>query len=128
MTPEVRELIDAARRIQGMFSLTDDLTAGSVGAALRTQSGKTFSGICVDVTCGLGICAERAAIAEMLKSRETAIDLIVAIGSSEFVPPCGCCREFMIQIDRRNLDTRVIIAESHIVRLRDLLPLHWLTP
>ena len=66
MPPEIKDLIQAARQVQGQFSLTEDLTAGSVGAALRTRSGKIFTGICVDVTCGLGLCAERSAVAERI--------------------------------------------------------------
>lgn len=126
MLPEIRELIAAAHQVQGMFSLTDDLTAGSVGAALRTRSGRTVTGICMDVTCGLGICAERAAIVEMLKFHETEVDFIVAVGASEILPPCGSCRELLVQVDRRNQDTRVILSETRIVLLRDLLPEHWL--
>lgn len=126
MLPEVRDLIAAARQGHGIFSLTDDLTAGSVGAALRTRSGNTVTGICVDVTCGLGICAERAAVIEMLKSHETEVALIVAVGDSDIMPPCGSCRELLVQVDRRNQDTRVILSETRIVPLRDLLPDHWL--
>ena len=126
MPHEIDDLIQAARQIQGQFSLTDDLTAGSVGAALRTRSGKIFTGICVDVTCGLGLCAERSAVAEMLKSRETEIDLIVAVGNSQILPPCGSCRELLIQVDPRNLDTRVILPNNEVVLLRSLLPSHWL--
>lgn len=126
MPPEIQDLIQAARQIQGQFSLTEDLTAGSVGAALRTRSGKIFTGICVDVSCGLGLCAERAAVAEMLKSRETEIDMIVAVGNSQIIPPCGSCREFLVQVDPRNLDTRVILSDDRAILLRDLLPSHWL--
>ena len=50
MLPEVPDLIAVARQVQGVFSLTNDLTAGSVGAALRTRSGRTVTGICMDVT------------------------------------------------------------------------------
>lgn len=126
MPPEIKDLIQAARQVQGQFSLTEDLTAGSVGAALRTRSGKIFTGICVDVTCGLGLCAERSAVAEMLKFRETEIDLIVAVGKTTILPPCGSCRELLVQVNPRNLDTRVILPNNEVVLLRSLLPSHWL--
>lgn len=45
--------------------------AGHVGCALETVGGVVFTGICIDVPCSIGICAEQAAIAEMLKNRET---------------------------------------------------------
>ena len=126
MPPEVRDLVALARQVQGIVSLTDDLTAGEVAAALRTRSGTIVSGICLNVTCGLGMGAERAAVVEMLKSHETEVELIVAVRDSEILSPCGCCRELLVQIDRRNLDTRVILSESRIVHLRDLRPEHWL--
>lgn len=126
MTPEIQELITAAREVQGSFALTHDLTAGAVGAALRTRSGAIFTGICIDVTCGLGMCAERAAVAEMLKSRETLIDMIIAVGGSRILPPCGCCRELILQVDEQNLNTRIILEDAQTVLLRDLLPNHWL--
>lgn len=126
MSSEVLELIQAARQIQGEFSLSHDLTAGSVGAALRTRTGEIFTGICVDVSCGLGMCAERAAIAEMLKSRQTEIEMIVAVGKRDILPPCGSCREILVQIDHCNLDTRIILPGEQVSLLRDLLPTHWL--
>ena len=69
---EDQELIEAARAVQGHFALSEpDRSAGSVAAALRTRSGAVYTGICIDVSCGIGFCAEHAAIAEMLKHRET---------------------------------------------------------
>lgn len=93
---------------------------------MRTRSGKIFTGICVDVTCGLGLCAERSAVAEMLKSRETEIDMIVAVANSAILPPCGSCRELLVQVNPRNLDTRVILPDEEITPFRNLLLSHWL--
>ncbi|MFO1020126.1 MAG: cytidine deaminase [Planctomycetales bacterium] len=126
MSVEIRELIAAARKVQGDFRLTEDLTAGGVGAALLTRSGNIFTGICLDLTCGLGMCAERAAAAEMLKSRETEVILMVAVGDTQILMPCGCCREILLQIDPRNLETGIIVGEDKIVPLRTLIPDHWL--
>ena len=39
--------------------------------ALETNNGNIFTGICIDIPCSLGFCAEQAAIAEMLKTGET---------------------------------------------------------
>lgn len=54
-------------------------TAGHVACALETASGAVYTGICIDVPCSIGICAEQAAIAEMLKHGETKIKKIAAV-------------------------------------------------
>lgn len=68
----------------------------------------------------------QAAVAEMLKARETAIDMIVAVGEGVILPPCGRCRELLAQVDASNLGTQVILPGKRIRPLRELLPEHWL--
>ena len=126
MTKERLQLVEAARSVCGTFKLRNDFSAGSVGAALRTVNGNIYTGICIDLSCGLGFCAEVAAIAEMLKHRETQIEQIVAVSRDTILPPCGRCRETMAQLDPRNFDCRVIVAEDQEVILKELLPKHWL--
>ena len=121
------QLIEAAQAVCGEFTLREDFSAGGVGAAIRTFKGNIYTGICIDLASGLGFCAEVAAIAEMLKNRETQIDTVVAVSGQRILPPCGRCRETMAQIDIRNLDCKVIIAEDEDVFLRELLPKHWLS-
>jgi cytidine deaminase len=125
---EDAQLIEVARAVCGEFALRGDFSAGSVGAAIRTAKGNIYTGICIDLACGLGFCAEVAAVAEMLKHRETHIATIVAI-SREGVPgaPCGRCREMIAQVDARNLESRVLLGGKQEARLHDLLPQHWLT-
>jgi cytidine deaminase len=127
MNNNITQLIEAARDVCGDFSLAEDFSAGGVGAAIRTVSGKVYTGICIDLACGLGFCAEVAAIAEMLKNRETHITQIVAVSDSCILPPCGRCRETMAQIDVRNLDAEIILDATRTVSLRQLLPEHWLS-
>ena len=46
----------------------------------------------IDVSCGIGFSAEHAAIAEMLKHRETRIEMVVATREGgHIVPPSGRC-------------------------------------
>lgn len=120
------QLIEAAQAVYGEFTLREDFSAGGVGAAIRTTKGNIYTGICIDLASGLGFCAEVAAIAEMLKHRETQIDTVVAVSGQRILPPCGRCRETMAQIDIRNLDCKVIVADDEDVFLRELLPKHWL--
>ena len=120
------ELIEAARAVAGRFGLSEPrLTAGQVGAALRTRSGNIYTGICLDLACGLGTCAEHSAITEMLKHRETEVKSIVAISDSRILPPCGRCRELLAQIDAKNMSTVVILADGKSLTLVELLPHYW---
>jgi len=121
------ELIAAAKAVCGEFRLSADFSAGGVGAAIRAKSGRIYTGIAIDLACGLGFCAEPAAIAEMLKNRETRIQAIVAVGDDgTILPPCGRCREMMAQVDRRNLDAQVVLPGDRSALLRDLLPEYWM--
>ena len=79
----------------------------------------------MELACGIGFCAEHAAMAEMLKKRETVIDTIVASKADGIVPPCGRCREMMYQLDARNKDAKIILSPDRTVTLNELLPEHW---
>jgi cytidine deaminase len=117
------ELIDVARKLASEFRTSDDCVAGRVAAALLTRTGHLYTGICIDTACSLGFCAEHAAIAEMLKSRESEIACIVAVDfEGKILPPCGRCRELLLQVSPRNRQTRVIVATENAVTLAELLP------
>lgn len=101
-------------------------TAGHVACALETESGKIFTGICIDLPCSIGLCAEQAAIAEMLKIGETKIKQIVAVyEDGSILPPCGRCREFIAQIDDSNIATLILLPNLRELPLRELLPERW---
>jgi cytidine deaminase len=124
MNKEYEYLIKEAKAIHKDYPLSEGCTAGGVGAAIRTKKGNVYTGICFDLGSGLGFCAEVAAIAEMLKNHDTWIDMVVAVSGDDILPPCGRCRETMVQIDERNIDCRVIIDYDRDVSLRELLPYH----
>jgi len=120
------QLIAVAKKVVGEFRLSKHfLSAGSVGAALVTKAGNVYTGICIDLACGIGFCAEHSAVAEMLKHHETEIKMIVAVAKHGIIPPCGRCREMIAQVDRKNLDTLVILSEKKTVKLKFLLPRLW---
>lgn len=122
-------LVAEARRVLGKFALVKpSISAGGVAAALETLEGRIFTGINLDLACGIGFCAEHAAVAEMLKARETAIRRIVAIDEEGVLAPCGRCRELIVQVDRRNLDCEVILPGGTVARIAELLPRAWLEP
>ncbi|MFK7844263.1 MAG: cytidine deaminase [Rhodothermales bacterium] len=121
------ELIATANGLVGEFQLSNEwTTAGAVGAALITDKGNVYTGINVDLQCGIGFCAEHSAVASMLGERETRIEMIVAVTSAGVVPPCGRCREMLIQLNAGNAETKVIVDAKNWMHLSDLLPNHWL--
>jgi cytidine deaminase len=120
-------LLSLARRLVRPLTLSRaDLDAATVGCALLAGNGRTYTGVCVSLSCGLGFCAEAAAIADMLKDRETRIRRIVAVSADAVLPPCGRCREMMVQVDAGNFGTEVLIAPDRVTTIAELLPHHWL--
>lgn len=62
----------------------------------------------------------------MLKHRETHISHIVAVHEDgKILPPCGRCRELILQLGDQNLDTQVLLPENTIMRLEDLYGEFW---
>lgn len=121
-------LIKRAKEVVGAYALNgfEGNSAGNVAAALVSKKGNIYTGICINSACGIGFCAEASAIAEMLKNRETEIEMIVALtDKGNVIPPCGRCRELLFQIDRRNLQTKIIVSENEMMELRELLPNTW---
>lgn len=125
MTPQ--ELIEKARKIVGPFRLShNDFSAGKVAAALLTSKGNIYTGINIELACGIGFCAEHSAVAEMLKHRETQIEMIVAVNETSIIPPCGRCRELLFQIDHKNMNTKIYLSNTHYMTLSQLLPHPWI--
>ncbi|HEY9130052.1 MAG TPA: cytidine deaminase [Sulfurovum sp.] len=121
-----KELIKEAQKILGEYRLSsDEYSAGSVAAALLSSNGNLYTGINFDVACGIGFCAEHAAIAQMLKNRETRIDMIVAVSADSIRPPCGRCRELLFQINNENIHTKVYLSDETYITLDELLPNRW---
>lgn len=116
-------LISTALQIAGDFDCSDTCSAGGVAAALLTASGSIHTGICIDTASSLGFCAEHAAIADMLKSRQTRITAIVAVNADgNIMPPCGRCRELIRQVDPENWHTSVVVAKDTVTTLAALIP------
>ena len=87
------ELYNAARAVQCGRRISEYVEAGGVAAAVLSDSGKIYTGACVDTACTLGICAERNAIFNMITNGEHRISKVIAImpdGNSG--APCGSCR------------------------------------
>ena len=116
-----------------------------VGAALRTRSGKIFTGINLDAYLGrMAVCAEAVALGRaFVDLGDAGIETIVAVRHPDpreknqsvvVVSPCGACRELIFDYDR---NARVIVPDPHptlprkrgrvgsepvVVPIADLLP------
>jgi len=120
-----QELINRARAVVKPRRVGKH-TTGDVGCALLAADGQVYVGVCVDVSCGIGFCAEHSAIAAMATAGEYRIRKIVAVQfDGSVMAPCGRCREFMRQLDPENLDADIVLAEGHSKPLRELLPYPW---
>lgn len=105
--------------------LNEDSTAGEVAAALLTDRGNVYTGVCIDVPCSMGFCAEHAAIAAMITAGESRVVKLAAVCDGiGVVPPCGRCREFLYQINHENLDCEILLKD-HVATLDELLPERW---
>ena len=122
----MKDLYDIALCTVKTINLKKNGKAGHVACALETVSGIVYTGIRIDVPCSIGICAEQAAIAEMLKHGETKIKRIVAVyEDGSILAPCGRCRELISQLDLDNENTVVAINNDQKVTLKELLPERW---
>ncbi len=123
------ELIKKAASVINYRKLESESEAGNIGCALETEQGNVFTGVCIDLPAMLGMCAEQAAIAEMIKAGEEKISKIVAVwkddkGGIFVVSPCGACRQFMKHVSKDNLNAEVLISETETKTLSELLPLN----
>lgn len=121
------ELITSARRhVHPMTLARADMDAATVASAILAENGEIYERVCISLSCGLGFCAEAAAMANMIKDRQTRILKILAVSQNTILSPCGRCREMMVQVDVRNFDAKVVLGVTGSVKLAELLPRHWM--
>ena len=98
LTEGDRDLIEAAKSIVRKRYVP---RWNSVGAALRTQSGKIYAAVHLDAAVGrVAVCAEMIALGMAVAAGDGRIEAIVAVtqrGENEWeiLPPCGMCRELL---------------------------------
>ena len=104
------------------------IDAGGVAAAILTDQGNIYTGVCIDMACSLGMCAERNAIANMITNGESKIvKLVCVMGDGSVGSPCGACREYMMQLDENSGDIEILLdlETEKTVRLKELIPNWW---
>ena len=125
-----KKLYDAAKTVQNQRKISDYVEAGGVAAAIQSESGRIYTGVCVDTACTLGICAERNAIFQMLTHGEHRITRVLAVmPNGKTGAPCGACRELMVQLDpQRYRDIQIMLdyEGEKIITLGELTPEWWI--
>ena len=120
------ELYEKAKSVLNPRRLSELAEAGGVGAAIPSESGRVYTGVCVDTGSSMGFCAEHAAAAAMITAGESRVSKMVAVGwDGRIMPPCGRCREFISQLHDNNPEAQVLVGEGVILTLRELLPHDW---
>ena len=124
------KLYQAALDVLKPRQVSSMVEAGGVAAAVESASGKVYVGVCVDTACTLGICAERNAIFNMITNDENSISRVIAVGiGGKAVPPCGACRELMVQLmpeDYRGVEIMMDYETGRTATLGELTPEWWI--
>ncbi len=107
--------------VRGQYCAT-----GFVSALIEGKNGKYYAGVNIDLACGLGFCAERAAAAAMIADGECVARRIACV-DKDGVPmtPCGSCREFLMLLSPENAAAAFCLGGGLTKTLAELLPLPW---
>lgn len=96
----------------------------AVGAALRTKSGRLYTGVNVEnAAYPQTMCAERIAVFKAVSEGETEFEVIAVVTDNGGFP-CGGCRQVLAEF---GLDTIVLIANGEgkllkVMTVAELLP------
>ena len=95
-----------------------------VGAAVRTKTGRIFTGVNVEnASYGLTLCAERAAIVQAVTAGEREFSsLAVAVEASFPAAPCGACRQVLAEFGVQEIILCTTDKQIKVFSLADLLP------
>ncbi len=101
-----------------------------VGSALRTKSGKVYTGCNIENHGIQGVCSERTAFAKALSEGEREFECITIVGAlkgeepTEKCMPCGYCRQFMSEFVDDNFKVCVVDKDNNVEEftINDLLP------
>jgi len=120
---ENREVIEAA--LAARERSVAPFSKFFVGAAVRTDSGKIFTGCNIEsASYGLTVCAERVAIWKALSEGERNFtNLAVAADTESLTPPCGTCRQIIWEF-AKHADIVLVNrrGDRETLEIRDLLP------
>jgi homotetrameric cytidine deaminase len=125
LNPELRSLLDDALAVaQNAYA---PYSGFKVGAALLLSSGVVITGTNVEnVSYGLTICAERAALVRAIAERGPDLRIraiAVANLNNAPSPPCGACRQMLSEFTEPDAEI-VFYADGELrsMRFAELLP------
>lgn len=125
-----KEMYKAAKSVQNGREISEYISGGEVAAAIESENGNIYVGVCIDTCSTLGICAERNAIFNMITNGEQNIRRVLAImPNGKTGAPCGACRELMVQLmpkDYRGIQIMLDYDNEKIVTLGNLTPEWWI--
>lgn len=122
LRPQDRELVETALQVRNKAYAP--YSGYPVGAALRTRTGKVFTGVNVEnAAFPSSMCAERAAVFSAVTSGEQEFDTI-AVVTRNGGTPCGACRQVLSEF---GTDISVLIVDQdrkvhRVITLGELLP------
>ncbi len=127
------EMYNAAKKEYHPEEVSPFITAHHVVAAVQSESGKIFTGFCIEGASGvIALCAERVAALRMYADTgETKIKRMIAFRKEppkvNGGMPCGACREFFMQLDydNRNMEILTDYETRKVVHLEELIPNWW---
>lgn len=104
--------------------ISESMYVGDVAAAVMTGKGNVYTGVCIDTSSSLGMCAERNALSTMLANGENDVEKVLSIYKDGHVmPPCGACREFMMQLGKDASDIEILLdKDGKTATLKELMP------
>jgi cytidine deaminase len=106
-TEEKQSLIDLANEARRRAYVP--YSKYPVGAALRTKSGRLYTGVNVEnAAYPQTMCAERVAIFKAVSEGETEFE-VISVVTNNGGSPCGGCRQVMAEF---GLDTIVLMANE----------------
>jgi cytidine deaminase len=123
-----KELYEIAKSKNNPRKISPFIEAGEVSAAILTEQGNVYTGVCIDTACSLGMCAERNAIANMITNGESKITkLVCCFSDGRLGLPCGACREYLMQLDKNSGNIEILInyEKMEIIKLKDIIPMWW---
>ena len=125
-----KTMYEAAKKVQNGRNISSYVEAGGVSAAILTEKGNIYTGVCVDTCSTLGICAERNAIFHMITEGEHKIQKVLAImPDGRCGAPCGACRELMVQLmpdAYKHVEIMMDYETGEVITLGELTPRWWI--
>ncbi len=127
------EMYNKAKEEYHPEEISPFIMAHHVVAAVQSESGKIYTGFCIEGASGvIALCAERVAALNMyINEGTTVIKRMIAFRDEAPKEnggmPCGACREFFMQLNYENRNMEIITdyESRKTILLKELIPNWW---